>query len=180
MRLTNSIREQIKTTMIDRSFAERRKALQVLKKEVAAEFYRLSFHSKSDFQTAMSSTRGVEFTDNFSINTTQYGRVRFYLPERRKIWAKSETYFYEGYLKGAWKSVFDKYLKYRMKMDKDIEALGRKIDAVTYACTTVKALKSHWENASDIIDSCLPAHKPSSPLMLTPIVSQLDAELKLP
>lgn len=180
MRLTNSIRKQIKTALVDRKFVERRKTLQVLEKEVATEFYRLSFHSKSDFQAAMSSTRGVTKIDSFLIITTQYSRVRFYLPESRKIWVESEKCFYEGNLEGAWKSVFDKYLKYRMKMDKDIKALGRKIDAVTYACTTVKALKSHWENASDIINSCLPDYKPSAPLMLTPIVSQLDAELELP
>lgn len=180
MRLTNNIREKIKTTMIDRKFAERRKTLRALENEVASEFYRLSFDNKLDFQNMITSNKGVEQNHNFLICTTQYGKIRFYLPEVRKMWARSDTYFYESDLQGGRKAVFDKYLKYRMKLEKDIEALERKIDSVTYACTTVKALKTHWENASDIIDSCLPDYKPSAPLMLTPVVSQLDAELELP
>lgn len=180
MRLTNTIREQIRTKMVDKKFAERRKKLEQLKTDVALEFYRLSFDNKLDFQNAMTSSKGVLSVHNFAIYTDQYKRVLFYLPEARKIWLNTNTYFYENSLEGEHKAVLDKYLKYRMSMEKDIETLECKIDAVTYACTTVKALKSHWENASDIIDSCLPAHKPSAPLMLTPIVSQLDAELKLP
>lgn len=180
MRLTKSIREQIRIKMIDKKFAARREKLEQLKTDVALEFYRLSFDNKLDFQNAMTSSKGVILKDNFLIYTDQYDRVRAYLPETRKLWSNADTYFYENELCGERKAVLDKYLKYRMSMEKDIEALERKIDAVTHACTTVNALKTHWENASDIIDSCLPHYEPSAPLMLTPIVSQLDAELELP
>ena len=180
MRLTNIIREKIRTKMVDKKFAERRKKLEQLETNVALEFYRLSFDNKSDFQNAMTSNNGVVLKNTFQIYTNQYKRVLFCLPESRKTWTTANTYFCENDLHGERKAVLDKYLKYRMSLEKDIEALERKIDAVTYACTTVKALKTHWENASDIIDSCLPDYKPSAPLMLTPIVSQLDAELELP
>lgn len=180
MRLTNAIREKIRIKMIDKKFAGRRKKLEQLKTDVALEFYRLSFDNKLDFQNAMTSSKGVKSITGFLIHTDQYKRIQFFLPENRKIWSSADTYLYENKLQGEHKAVLGKYLKYRMSMEKDIDALECKIDAVTYSCNTVKALKTHWENASDIIDSCLPDHKPSAPLMLTPIVSQLDAELELP